>query len=49
MKKWTIRLPDELDRQVTERAKAEDLDKAQFVRRVLKEYFQREDVHKAEG
>ena len=49
MKKWTIRLPDELDRQITERAKAEDLDKAQFVRRVLKEYFRNNNKPKAEG
>ena len=39
MKVWTIRLPDDLDRQLTERAKEEDLSKNQAIKAAVRRWL----------
>ncbi len=46
MKKWTVRLSEELDKQITDYAKAEELSKNQVIKIALKNLLkeQKKDV-----
>lgn len=40
MKSWTVRLPDDLDKQLTEYAKVEEMSKNQVVKRAIKKFLE---------
>lgn len=40
MKSWTVRLPDDLDKQFTEYAKVEEMSKNQVVKRAIKKFLE---------
>lgn len=39
MKKWTIRLPDDLDKQLAEQARKEDLSKNQAIKAAVRKWL----------
>lgn len=43
MKIWTIRLPDDLDKQLTERAKKEDLSKNQAIKAAVRKWLREKE------
>lgn len=48
MKKWTIRLPDDLDKQLTDQAKKEDLSKNQAIKVAVRKWLAEKKVQKGD-